>query len=69
MPFDPRYGVGGMAAGFRTIILAGLAIGGVGGFVVPDLKLNDAVPIQDRGDTSSRRQCRAFWRTTRNGNC
>ena len=36
-----------MATGFRAIILAGLAIGGVGGFVVPDLKLNDALPIQD----------------------
>jgi D-alanyl-D-alanine carboxypeptidase len=33
-----------MAAGFRTIILAGLAIGGV---VLPDLKVNDAVLIQD----------------------
>ena len=39
-----------MAAGFRAIILAGLAIGGVGGFVVPDLKLDDAVAIQDRGE-------------------
>jgi len=38
-----------MATGFRAIILAGLAIGGVGGFVVPDLKLDDAVAIQDRG--------------------
>ena len=38
-----------MATGFRAIILAGLAIGGVGGFVVPDLKLNDAV-VQDRGE-------------------
>ena len=37
-----------MAAGFRTIILAGFAIGGVGGVVLPDLKLNDALPIQDR---------------------
>ena len=42
-------GIGGMATGFRAIILAGLAIGGVGGFVVPDLKLNDAV-VQDRGE-------------------
>ena len=33
-----------MAAGFRTIILAGLAIGGV---VLPDFKVNDAVLIQD----------------------
>jgi hypothetical protein len=39
-----------MAAGFRTIILAGLAVGGVGGFVVPDLKLDGAVAIQDRGE-------------------
>ena len=39
-----------MATGFRAIILAGLAIGGVGGFVVPDLKLDDAVAIQDRGE-------------------
>ena len=38
-----------MATGFRAIILAGLAIGGVGGVVVPDLKLNDAV-VQDRGE-------------------
>ena len=37
-----------MAAGFRTIILAGFAIGGVGGVVLPDLKFDDAVPIQDR---------------------
>ena len=36
-----------MATGFRTIILAGLAIGGVGGVVLPDLKLNDAV-VPDR---------------------
>ena len=36
-----------MAAGFRTIILAGFAIGSVGGVVLPDLKLNDALPIQD----------------------
>ena len=39
-----------MATGFRAIILAGLAIGGVGGVVVPDFKLNDAVAIQDRGE-------------------
>ena len=39
-----------MATGFRAILLAGLAIGGVGGFVVPDLKLNDAVAIQNRGE-------------------
>ncbi len=38
-----------MATGFRAIILAGLAIGGVGGVVVPDLKLNDAV-VQDRSE-------------------
>src|SRR6476619_1343737 len=37
-----------MAAGFRTIILAGFAIGSVGGVVLPDLKFDDAVPIQDR---------------------
>jgi hypothetical protein len=36
-----------MAAGFRTIILAGFAIGGVGGVVLP-LKPDDAAPIQDR---------------------
>ena len=36
-----------MATGFRTIILAGLAIGGVGGVVLPDLKLNDA-EVPDR---------------------
>jgi hypothetical protein len=39
-----------MATGLRAIILAGLAIGGVGGFIVPDLNLNDAVAIQDRGE-------------------
>jgi hypothetical protein len=33
-----------MAAGFRTIISAGLALGGV---ALPDFKVNDAVPIQD----------------------
>jgi len=38
-----------MATGFRAIILAGLAIGSVGGVVVPDLKLNDAI-VQDRGE-------------------
>ena len=38
-----------MATGFRAIILAGFAFGGVGGFVVPDLKLNDAI-VQDRGE-------------------
>jgi hypothetical protein len=37
-----------MAAGLRTIILAGLAIGGVGGVVLPDLNFEDAAPIQDR---------------------
>ena len=36
-----------MAAGFRTIILVGFAIGGVGGVVLSDLKLNDALPTQD----------------------
>ncbi len=35
-----------MAAGLRTIILAGLVIGGIDGFVLPDLKLNEIV--QDR---------------------
>jgi hypothetical protein len=39
-----------MATGFRAVILAGFAIGGVGSFVVPDLKLNDAGAIQDRGE-------------------
>jgi hypothetical protein len=38
-----------MAAGFRTIILAGFAIGSVGGVVLPDVKFEDAVPIPDRG--------------------
>jgi hypothetical protein len=36
-----------MAAGLRTITLAGLVVAGVGGVVLPDLKLNDALPIQD----------------------
>jgi hypothetical protein len=39
-----------MATGFRAIILAGLAIGGIGGFVVPDLKLNNDSVVQDRGE-------------------
>ena len=34
----------GMAAGFRTILLAGLAIGSVGGVVLPDLNFEDAAP-------------------------
>jgi hypothetical protein len=38
-----------MAAGFRTIILAGFAIGGVGGVALPDLNFQHAAPIQDRG--------------------
>ena len=33
-----------MAAGFRTILLAGLAIGSVGGVVLPDLNFEDAAP-------------------------
>ena len=37
-----------MAAGFRTITLAGLIIAGVGSVVLPDLKFDDAEPIQDR---------------------
>jgi len=37
-----------MAAGFRTVILAGFAIGGVGGVVLPDLNFEDAAPTQDR---------------------
>jgi hypothetical protein len=37
-----------MATGFRTIILAGLAIGGLGSVVLPDSKFNDALPTQDR---------------------
>ncbi len=36
-------------AGFRAIILAGFAIGGVGGVVLPNLNYEDAAPIQDRG--------------------
>jgi hypothetical protein len=39
-----------MATGFRAIILAGFAFGGVSGFVVPNLNLNDAVAIQDRSE-------------------
>src|SRR5690242_13123768 len=46
-------GLGGMATGFRAIILAGLAIGGVGGVVVPDFKLYDAVAIQDGGEKAT----------------
>jgi hypothetical protein len=36
-----------MATGFRAIILAGLAIAGLGGVVLPDSKFNDALPTQD----------------------
>jgi hypothetical protein len=57
-----------MATGFRAIILAGFAIGGVSGFVVPDLKLNDPVAIQDRGEQASSGHD-AFWPPTRDGNC
>ncbi len=38
-----------MAAGVRAIILAGFAIGGVGGVVLPNLNYDDGAPIQDRG--------------------
>jgi hypothetical protein len=37
-----------MAAGLKTITLAGLIVAGVDGFVLPDLRLNDVAPIQDR---------------------
>ncbi len=36
-----------MVAGLRTITLAGLVIAGIDGFVLPDLRLKDVVPIQD----------------------
>jgi hypothetical protein len=42
-----------MATGFRAIVLAGFAIGGFCGVVSPDLKLSDAVAIQDRGEKAS----------------
>jgi hypothetical protein len=48
-----------MATGFRAIILAGLAIGSVGGVVVPDLKLHDAV-VQDRGEQAFSRDDEPF---------
>ena len=35
-----------MAAGLRTIILAGLVVGGVDGFVLPDLKLDDVLSVR-----------------------
>ena len=38
-----------MATGFRAIILAGFAIGGVGGVVLPNLNYDAGAPIQDRG--------------------
>ena len=37
-----------MAAGLRTIVLAGLVVGGLDGFVLPDLKLTDVLSIRDR---------------------
>jgi hypothetical protein len=37
-----------MAAGLRTIVLAGLVVGGINGFVFPDLKLADVLSIRDR---------------------
>jgi hypothetical protein len=37
-----------MAAGLRTIVLAGLVVGGINGFVLPDLKLADVLSIRDR---------------------
>ena len=38
----------GNGGGVQNDHLAGFAIGGVGGVVLPDLKLNDALPIRDR---------------------
>ena len=37
-----------MAAGLRTIVLAGLVVGGIDGFVLPDSKLADVLSIRDR---------------------
>jgi hypothetical protein len=37
-----------MAAGLRTIILAGLLVGGIDGFVLPDVKLADVEPVRQR---------------------
>jgi hypothetical protein len=37
-----------MAAGFKTVILAGFAIGGVGGVVLPDLNFDNAASIRER---------------------
>src|SRR6476659_1772063 len=37
-----------MAAGLRTIVLAGLLVGGIDGIVLPDLKLTDVLSIRDR---------------------
>ena len=37
-----------MAAGLRTIVLAGLVVGGIDGFVLPDLKLADVLSVRDR---------------------
>jgi hypothetical protein len=37
-----------MAAGLRTIVLAGLVVGGINGFVLPDLKLADVLSVRDR---------------------
>ena len=34
-----------MAAGLRTIVLAGLVVGGIDGFVLPDLKLAAYYPF------------------------
>jgi D-alanyl-D-alanine carboxypeptidase len=37
-----------MAAGLRTIVLAGFFAGGIYGFVLPDLKLADLLAVHDR---------------------
>jgi hypothetical protein len=42
------WGFGGMAAGLRTIILAGLLVGGIDGFALPDVNLADVEAVRLR---------------------
>ncbi len=43
-----EWGFGGMAAGLRTIILAGLLVGGIDGFALPDVNLADVESVRVR---------------------
>lgn len=43
-----EWGFGGMAAGLRTIILAGLLVGGIDGFALPDVNLAEVEAVRLR---------------------